>query len=305
MGEDKFIVKFWGVRGGYPMPGPTTVKYGGNTTCVQVRAGRYQIIIDGGTGIIGLGRALMSEHLATGEPMHATVLVTHTHHDHTQGFPFFIPTRHPASILDIFGPNLPNEDMEDFLDGVMRPPVFPLGVEELYSKRRVTTTRHGDTIVLPSPNERAKLYSLGDEIDPVPDGAVVIKVSHGYNHPRHGILFFRIFYKGRSVVMATDTEGYVGVDRKLADFARDAELLIHDSEYDENEYGDDVIIRQGWGHSTWRMAVDVANLANVKRLALTHHNPGHDDAYLEKILAKAQEVFPNSFLAQEGLMVEV
>lgn len=307
MSEDKFTITFWGVRGGYPMPGPTTVKYGGNTTCIEIEIGKHHLVVDGGTGIIGLGKKMMQEHLETGEPIRATILVTHTHHDHTQGFPFFVPTRYYNSYLNFFGPHLlvTKERFEDFLDRVMQPPVFPIGLEELYSKRRIEQARHGDTIILTDPEMPALHYELGAEIDPYPEDAVVIKVNHGYHHPKNGILFFRISYKGRSVVIATDTEGYIGGDRKLIQFAQGADLLIHDAEYDEHEYANDTIVRQGWGHSTWRMAADVAIAAGAKKLVLTHHNPGHDDEYLESMLEKAKTIFPNTQLAREGEPIEV
>ncbi len=307
MTKDDFSITFWGVRGGYPKPGPTTVKYGGNTTCFEVKAGRHRIIIDGGTGIIDLGKQMMEEYVRSGEPMRATILVTHTHHDHTQGFPFFVPTRRPDSYFDIFGPELlvTKEPFEEFLERVMQPPVFPIGTEELYSARRIELTKHGDTLVLTTPEQPARRYGMGAKIKEIPEGAVVIKVNHGYNHPKNGILFFRIHYNSRSIVIATDTEGYVDKDQKLIQFAKHANLLVHDAEYDEHEYAHTAIVRQGWGHSTWGMAVDVAQAAEIEKLALTHHSPAHDDAYLEKMLEKAQKIFPHTLLGQEGLTVEI
>jgi phosphoribosyl 1,2-cyclic phosphodiesterase len=104
MSRDQFTVRFRGVRGGYPVPGPTTVNVGGNTTCFEVRVAGHLIIVDAGTGIISLGKEMLAHHLATGEPMRATILITHTHHDHTQGFPFFLPARRAQCTLYIFGP---------------------------------------------------------------------------------------------------------------------------------------------------------------------------------------------------------
>ena len=116
---------------------------------------------------------------------------------------------------------------------------------------------------------------------------------------------FRIGHRERSVVVATDTEGYVGVDQQLMWFAKGTDLLIHDAEYDEDEYVDQSLIRQGWGHSTWRMATDVALATGAKRLALVHHNTDHDDAFLEAMERKAQAVFPATFIAREGMTVEL
>lgn len=305
MTNDQLSVTFWGVRGGYPKPGPTTVKYGGNTTCIEVTAGGQRIIVDGGTGIIALGHHMLDESHATGNPIHATLLVTHTHHDHMQGYPFFVPTRYPISTLHIFGPHLVTDQLDDVLDRAMSPPVFPLGTYELSSTRVLEYVRNGDTLVLPACGAPPQRYRVNQTPDAPPVGAVTIKVYHGYHHPKSGILIFRIRHKNRSVVIATDTEGFCGGDRKLINFARDTDLLIHDAEYDDHEYADEAVIRQGWGHSTWRMATTVAKEACVGRLALTHHSPRHSDADLEAILKKAQIDFPDTFLAREGETVIV
>lgn len=307
MGQDNFTITFWGVRGGFPTPGLTTLKYGGNTTCFEINAGEHRIIIDGGTGIIGLGAKMMKEFAENKEPLRATILVTHTHHDHTQGFPFFTPTRLHANYFDIFGPELliTKEPFEDFLERVMQPPVFPIGTEELYGQRRTEQTQHGDTIVLLGNKQPAILCSVGHPLPELDAESVLIKVNHGYNHPKNGILFFRIEYQGHSLVIATDTEGYVGDDQKLIRFCKNVDLLVHDSEYDENEYAKGLVVRQGWGHSTWCMAVNVAKAAKAQKLVLTHHSPGHNDEYLESMLAKVQRTFPNSVLAQEGLTIVV
>lgn len=305
MSKDSFMVRFRGVRGGYPMPGPTTVNVGGNTTCFEIRVAGHLIIVDAGTGIISLGQEMMAHHRATGEPMRATILITHTHHDHTQGFPFFLPARHAGGILHIFGPKLLEEDLHDVLARAMAPPVFPLGLEELHSQRQIQHIHQGDLIVLAEPTAPPQLLGLRDDREQVPLDAVTVKIHRSYSHPSGGVLIFRIGHRERSVVIATDTEGYVGGDRRLARFANGADLLIHDAEYDEDEYADLGVIRQGWGHSTWRMATDLALATGVKRLALFHHNPGHDDAFLEAMERKAQAVFPATFVAREGMTVEL
>jgi phosphoribosyl 1,2-cyclic phosphodiesterase len=304
MGKDSFTVKFRGVRGGYPMPGPTTVKFGGNTTCFELRVAGHLVIVDAGTGIISLGQEMIAHHRDKGEPMRATILITHTHHDHTQGFPFFLPARHASGTLYIFGPRVLEEDLRDVLARAMAPPVFPLGLEELNSYRQIEHIRQGDLIVLPDPASPPQLIGPRDNQEKVPPDAVVVKIHYSYNHPG-GVLIFRINHRERSVVIATDTEGYVGGDRRLARFAEGTDLLIHDAEYDEDEYANQGVIRQGWGHSTWRMATDVAIAAGVKQLALFHHSPGHDDAFLEAMERKAQAVFPATFLAREGMTVEL
>jgi ribonuclease BN (tRNA processing enzyme) len=285
------------------VPGPTTVNVGGNTTCYEVRVAGHLIIVDAGTGIISLGKEMLAHHHATGEPMRATILITHTHHDHTQGFPFFLPARRAQCTLYICGPKLLAEDLQEVLARAMAPPVFPLGLEELNSQRYIHHIRQGDLIVLAKPAASPRLLGLHDDQEQVPGDAVTVKVQRSYNHPSGGVLIFRIEHRERSVVVATDVEGYCGADQRLVRFAQGTDLLIHDAEYDEDEYAGQSVIRQGWGHSTWRMAADVALAAGAKRLALVHHNANHDDALLEAMERKAQTVFPDTFIAREGMVV--
>jgi len=306
MDTDEFILKFRGVRGGYPMPGPSTVKYGGNTTCFEVRAGGHLIIIDAGFGIISLGEEMMQQHRAKEEPLQATLLFTHLHHDHTQGMPFFKPFIDQHATLYIFGSKpFGGLTLEEELIRAIQAPLFPLGMEELYSKRQTRHIRGGDRLILTERDSPPQLLTVHDSKESVPPEAVVVDIHHGYNHPSGGILVFRISYQKRSLVIATDTEGYVGGDRRLIRFAKGADVLLHDAEYDEHEYADDTVIHQGWGHSTWRMAVEVAQTAGVKRLGLLHHSPGHDDDYLEAMESKAQAVFPETFMAREGMVVSL
>ena len=150
----------------------------------------------------------MAEFRATQRPIHATILITHTHHDHTQGFPFFIPTRHPASTLHLFGPHLVTENLDEVLKREICPPVFPLGTEELASTRTLRYARNGDLIVLAGYGQPPQQYHLGEDPGEIPPDAVAIHIMHGYHHPKSGILFSRIHYQGRSVVIATDTEGF-------------------------------------------------------------------------------------------------
>ena len=306
MGSDRFTLTFRGVRGGYPMPGSTTVGYGGNTTCFEIWAGEHLIIVDVGTGAINLGQEMLARHRATGKSIRATILFTHLHHDHTQGLPFFRPLIHPRAVLHIFGPR-PSESttLENGLIHDIQPPAFPLGLEDLYSERHFQHIRGRDRIVLGKPGESPQVLTIHDAQQDMLASSVTIDVHHGYHHPQSGILMYRISYQGRSLVIATDTEGFVGGDRQLIEFARGTDLLIHDSEYDEHEYADQAPVRQGWGHSTWRMAVDVAQTAEVERLALFHHSPAHSDDYLDEMEGRAQKVFPETFMAKEGMTVSL
>jgi phosphoribosyl 1,2-cyclic phosphodiesterase len=304
MVEQPFSVTFWGVRGGYPKPGPTTNKFGGNTTCIEVRAGRHLIIIDAGTGIISLGEHLIAQHQATGKPIIATILFTHTHHDHTYGFPFFAPSNLGSSILYIFGPMLLHQDLDAVLGRAMLPLVFPVRLDELRSMRVIRNISDTEVIVFDEPDAPPTVCNAYHEYETSHLWEVKVRSMRSYAHPQ-GVFIYRIEVGDRKLVIATDVEGYAGGDRRLIKFAQGADLLIHDAEYTEQEYLDGKPPRQGWGHSTWQMAVEVAQAAGVKQLALTHHNTLHDDAFLEDVERQAQARFPAAVVAREGLTLDI
>lgn len=303
---EPFSVTFWGVRGSYPTPGPQTAIFGGNTPCVHVRAGKHNLIFDAGTGIIGLGRMLAAENKPEVNPLHLTLFFTHTHHDHTQGFPFFTPARFQLTTLFIFGPKSLNEDLARVLSLSMLPPVFPITVDELPCKRVVRNLIEGEVLLFDGENSEPQvLWSQRDaETLAQNSGALCVQVMKSSAHPQ-GVFIYRVNFQGRSFVFATDVESYVGQYQKLVHFAQDADLLVHDAQYTDALYLHAPVPRQGWGHSTWRMAVETANAANVKQLALYHHEPEHDDAMLDDIEKRAQAVRPNTFMAREGMTVEL
>jgi phosphoribosyl 1,2-cyclic phosphodiesterase len=302
--EQKFLLTFWGVRGGYPKPGPETNKYGGNTTCLEIQAGEHLIIVDAGTGIIALGNQLATRHRESGKPIVATMLFTHTHHDHTQGYPFFAPALLGSTVLYIFGPRAFHEDLESVLARSMLPSVFPVTSEDLQSLRITRNVSVSDMIVLQESESAPQVCNIHRESGNCRSSEVAIRILRSYAHPQ-GVLVYRIEMGNKRIVVATDVEGYAGGDRRLIRFARGADLLIHDAEYDTDEYADPDFPRQGWGHSTWGMAVEVAQAAGVKKLALTHHNVHHDDDFLDEMERKAREVFPASVMAYEGLTLEI
>lgn len=302
--KDKFIVRFRGVRGSYPMPGSTTLRVGGNTACVEVWAGGHLIIIDAGTGIIGLGKDLMRKYRASGgeEPIVATVLFTHTHHDHTQGFPFFEPAHEGPSVLYMFGPKTFYEDIEEALSRAMLAPSFPVALAELKSLKVIGNIEESEIIVLDQGKGPQILNVYRDERKHSPE-AVEIRVMRSHAHPKGGVSIYKISWADKSMVHATDTESYVGGDTRLIEFAMGADLLIHDAQYTNEEYVTDP--KQGWGHSTPEMAIAIAQAAKVKKLVLFHHDPSHDDDTLAEIERKAQAAFPNTILAYEGLTIEL
>ncbi len=229
MPEQTFSATFWGVRGGYPKPGPTTNKFGGNTTCLEVRAGYHLIIVDAGTGIISLGEKLTAQHQADKKPIVATILFTHTHHDHTQGFPFFTPSRLGSSVLHIFGPKLLHQDLEAVLAHAMLPPVFPVEPDKLRSLRVIRNVSESEMIVLGEPDAPPQVCNVYREYKECSPGEVRMRVMHSYAHPQ-GIFVYRIEMDGKKLIFATDVEGYAGGDRRLIQFDQGADLLIHDAE---------------------------------------------------------------------------
>jgi len=303
--EQTFSVTFWGVRGGYPKTGPTTNKFGGNTTCIAVQAGEQLIIIDAGTGIIGLGEKLVAQYKVDKKPIIASLIFTHTHHDHTQGFPFFTPSHLGSSVLYIFGPRLVHHDLEAVLEHAMLPPVFPVRLDELGSMRVIRNILTNEIIVLDDRDTPPQVYKAHREREEYTPSQVKVRNTRSYAHPGGGVLYYRIEMGDKKLVIATDTEGYVGGDKRLIQFAHGADLLIHDAEFTSEEYIHGVPSKQGWGHSSWEMAVEVAQTAGVKKLALTHHNALHDDAFLENVEKQAQAHFPGAAMAYEGLTLDL
>jgi phosphoribosyl 1,2-cyclic phosphodiesterase len=306
--QDEFLVKFWGVRGSYPTPGPRTVRFGGNTACVEVRVGGHILILDAGTGIINLGLDLMrraqEDTSGNGNAVVATILFSHMHHDHTQGFPFFDPAYCGPSRLNIFGPRIFEQDLEETLGHAMLPPSFPVRLEEMPSLKNLQNLHDTDVLVLgKQPGEAIVLNRFHDEVALSPDD-VVVRTLRSYAHPST-VNIYRVEHKGKALVYATDTEGYVSVDRKLATFAKAADLLIHDAQYTQEDYLHPVRPRQGWGHSTAQMAAAVAEAARVGKLVLFHHEPRYDDSIVAGLEAEARSIFPNTVAAYEGLEINI
>lgn len=294
---------FWGVRGGLPVPGRETVEFGGNTTCLEIRAGPHLIVIDAGTGIIDLGDKLVAERACSGRPIAGTLLFTHGHHDHTQGLSLFAPFTFGDSCFHVLGPRVFGLSLQEVLKRATLPSIYPAPLDQLRGMRSIRNVREKQAIVLLQPGTEPVVQDLDVGHPFVPPGAVHIDIYHSCHHPRGGSLIYSIEYGGKKLVFATDTEGYQGGDQRLIRLAHGADLLIHDAEYTDLEYTGPPLVRQGWGHSTWRMAVDVGRQACVSRLALTHHHAQHNDAVLRAIEQEAQLEFPQSFLAREGTTI--
>jgi len=271
-------IRFWGVRGSIPSPGPSTAGVGGNTSCVEVRCGATTCILDAGTGLRRLGDSLIGR----GQPVEAHMLFSHVHWDHIQGLPFFQPLYQPSSTLHLYG-SPSGGSLRQVLGAQMRPPSFPVDLDHTPARLH---------------------FHEAPASAPVRIGDISV-TSASLNHP-DGVTAYRLECGGRSVVYATDTEHYADghIDSDLVELARDADILIYDAQYTPDEYCGRVgIPRLGWGHSTWEEGVRVARAADVKKLLLFHHEPSHDDDTVAKIEARAAELLPGTTAAREGLTI--
>jgi phosphoribosyl 1,2-cyclic phosphodiesterase len=296
--SDELRVKFWGVRGSYPAPGAATVKYGGNTASVEVRAGERTILLDAGTGIIPLGRELARSKRAN----EIMLLFSHLHHDHTQGFPFFVPAYLPNTKLHIFGPDGTHESLRNVLEHNQSSETFPVSLRDMSATKNIQSVRESQIIVGDEAGVR-----LAESVVGLSNDALVIRIHKSYAHPG-GVYVYRITWRGKSIVYATDTEGYVGTDRRLVQFAKDVNVLIHDAQYlDEHYWGklEGFPSTQGYGHSTAKMACEVAFASEAGQLVLFHHDPSYSDAMVAGIEISAKAQFRETQAAYEGLEILV
>jgi phosphoribosyl 1,2-cyclic phosphodiesterase len=268
-------IKFWGVRGSIPCPGPSTVRYGGNTSCVEVWCGNDLLIFDCGTGLRGLGGALA----ATKKPIEAEVLLSHTHFDHICGIAFFAPCFSPANHLRFWAGHLPpGHRIHDVLAASLSEPYLPNLLDVISAKLEFVD------------------FTSGEEFSPR-DG-IRLKTAP-LNHPG-GATGYRLEWEGRTMAYITDTEHRPdALDANVLSLVDGVDVMIYDSTYTDSEY----IVHAGWGHSTWQEAVRLAEKASVKQLVLFHHDPSHSDAMLDEIAADLEKLDANVVIAHEGLVI--
>jgi phosphoribosyl 1,2-cyclic phosphodiesterase len=278
--EKEFSIHFWGVRGSIATPGVGTVRYGGNTPCVEIRCHGKRIIMDGGTGIRSLGQDLLNQL-----PVQGHIFFTHSHWDHIQGFPFFIPAFIKGNTFDIYGRIAPNgATIQERLEDQMHHPNFPVPLRIMGSTLNFHNIEVGEKI------------ELGNGV----------RVETGMlNHPGEAT-GYRVCWGDRAAVYATDTEHFAdGIDLNLVNLARNADVLILDATYSDEQYWSKTTPKIGWGHSTWQEAIKVAQAANVKTLVIYHHDPLHDDDYLDEVGRQAKEIFPGAIMAREGMILSI
>ena len=308
MKKNNFKVKFWGVRGSYPIANKDYLKYGGNTSCVEVTAGNHRIILDGGTGIIPLGDKIFKEHISSAEnvlertPMKVTVLLSHVHQDHIQGLNFFKPINVLNTQFSLFGYSGFDTGLDETLSELIYGKSFPINLYDITADCCISDIAETDIIILNKDSERPIVKRITDpnEIKPQKD-EVIISFMKSNSHPNYGVMCFKISYQNKSLVYATDTECYFGGSKRLELFAKDADLLIHDSQYTTEDYLSSVAPKQGFGHSTFNMAYETAKAANVKSLAFFHFDPSYNDEKLTSIESFFNKKNKNYFMAKEGL----
>jgi ribonuclease BN (tRNA processing enzyme) len=292
-----FRVRFWGVRGSYPTTNPATLRTGGNTSCVEVRAGEQRLIFDAGTGIIPLGKEICNG--ATPHPA-AYVFLSHTHIDHVMGLCFFEPLLRANARSYIFGPGKASGALTRSLRQLTHSHLFPVSIDELKGRKEICSLQGGEIIRVGAPGKKPSVEKIALP-DPFTSEELTITTHKSPAHPRYGVLLYRVNYRQKSLVYATDIEQKQGGYPDVVQFAQGADLLIHDAQYLHEEYCSELRPKRGWGHSTVEAAAEVAEKAGVKRLVLFHHEPTRDDKAMARVERRSKELFPRSLIAHEGM----
>ncbi len=298
MKDFQFLAKIYGVRGSYPIAPQGGTEFGGNTTCLNIRTKDHIVIFDAGSGIIQLGRELVPEIIEhknkSKNPFHITILFTHTHIDHLLGFPYFAPLYFPGVHLHLIGPGTLGVDFEDIMRTLVEPQYYPVSMDEFRSEKDFENLNENMVIGFMEGEGDPYITTTGDaELE---KADLVISNMKYYFHPKDGSYNYRVQWNKHSLVFATDVEQYVGSDQRMVKFAEGADLLIHDAQYTLEQY----LQFQGYGHSNYEMACQIALKSKAKKLLLFHHDPNNNDDDLRKIESEAKQIFAGAELAKEG-----
>jgi phosphoribosyl 1,2-cyclic phosphodiesterase len=274
-------VRFWGVRGSIPCPGRETVIYGGNTSCIEIRANDRLIIVDMGTGARRLGGRIEADDFKKYGKIKADIFVTHTHWDHIMGFPMFTPVYNNKTELRVTGPVVSeNESLKQLFEAQFSHNYWPVIYEELAAEIEYNQIKETE-------------LDLGDGL------TVTSKI---LNHPTT-CLGYRFSYMGKSVAVVYDHEPFSDSEEneKIVQFLQGTDLLIHDAQYTQDGYKNHV----GWGHSSMEHAIKTAEQAAVKKLILFHHDPAHTDNQLEMLEKKFANNQIPTIMAKEDMVIIV
>ena len=271
-----FKVKFWGVRGSIATPSPKHIAFGGNTSCVEVSCGGRRLIFDAGTGIRNLGHWLWRKNVRD-----AHILFSHTHWDHINGFPFFSPAFHGEGSFTIMAGHVGEiGGIKQIMAGQMANPTFPVPLDAMRGTLHFEDFNAGDS------------FQLHDNI--------TVRTTM-LNHPA-GATGYRVEFRGKSMCYVTDTEHIPGKpDENVLALIEGADLVVYDSTYTDAEFPGKV----GWGHSTWQEGVRLAKAANVKMLAIFHHDPDHEDGFMEALEAEARATWSGAIVARENMRINL
>lgn len=267
-------IKFWGVRGSTPTPERRNSRYGGNTSCVEITlADGTLLVLDCGSGLRALGKNLLRRHGK--QAIRGAIFLSHFHWDHIQGIPFFVPLYAPGNVFLFHAVHRGDYDLKAAIEGQMANPYFPVNTSAMRAQRYFRDLNH----------------------EPIRCGGAVV-TSAELNHPQ-GCVGFRVEADGGVFVYASDHEhGSPVHDRNVRELARGADVLVYDAQYTPEQYRAD---KKGWGHSTWEQGARIAEECGVERLVLFHHDPEHDDVFMDRLVTKARKTFAGACAAAEGL----
>jgi phosphoribosyl 1,2-cyclic phosphodiesterase len=267
-------IKFWGVRGNIACASPDHMKYGGNTSCIEVQAGDHTFVMDAGTGIRNFSKVILERDVRK-----TFLLLTHTHWDHINGFPFFIPAYDPKRSITIRAGHLKHQGgVQNVLSTQMHNPMFPVPLEAMQADLVFEDFEAGED------------FKLFDDVQ--------IRTAP-LNHP-NGATAYRIEHKGKAVVYVTDTEHVPGKpDQNILSLIEGADMVIYDSTYTEDEFPEKI----GWGHSTWNEGMRLCQAANVKKIAIFHHDPEHTDDFMDQLAEEARDAWEGNFVCRENMEI--
>lgn len=273
--ESDFFVRFWGVRGSIATPGPETRRYGGNTSCLEIRCGGRALVFDAGTGLRYLGQQLVREG-----PLDLDLYLTHTHFDHVCGLPFFVPFFIKGNKFRLWAGHLKSRDLtvRYVISELMYSPLFPVPPEIFAAE-----IEYND-------------FDAGESLHPMAD--VTVRTA-ALNHP-DSATGYRVEYGGKSICYLTDTQHAPGQpDQNILGLIDGADLVIYDATYTDEEFA----ARSDWGHSTWEEGVRLCDAAGAKTFVVFHHDPDHTDDFMDRVADDVEQKRPGSIVAREGMIL--